>query len=663
MSEQDGFFDADLDDDATLITGGFIGASVSEKTPAIHYHEAITPAAAPSRYHTHDLLAQGAMGCILLAQDRFLSRRVAFKEIRAELRGQPHILNGFLAEAQITAQLEHPGVIPIYTMEHHEDDSLAYTMKLVNGNTLKEEIAQLKNKLDNGMPSSQWQQAYRRLIALFLVVCDTLDYAHNKGIVHRDLKPSNIMIGSYNEVYVLDWGIAAQQNPAPAETRTMQAVRLSLPMDALPAGQITGTPKYMSPEQAYGRPEALRVTSDLFSLGLILYELTFLHPAFQGADMHTLLTNVRRNQQAPEISAFNQVKAPAEIAAIIHKATRRTISQRYASVAEMSQDLRAWLNDQPTQALPDTPVRQLTRWTRHHPQQTLGIATVILLLSAVGIALSLWWSQQAVQDTRIRRQAVNQLFIATAIKASALDKELGHLEALLKLFSAQGVEAFLRGTGPLPERTQPLEAAFMSVQAMALEPNKAPQSVITSGRLSRSPIRWSSLQFRPTAPLLYPVQASLNQKKAATARFAELQKRFPPPQQTLRSTPRWGNLDAQYMPLYQELHTASGQPLGWSGFLLDRQSMTGLLAGSKLSGLKQVWLMNSSDRRQILSLNDTIQAPPPALLALLEQKKSGYFEIKDEIFAYQQLSTLPWHLVFRVDRNTLWKAASHVLDS
>lgn len=608
------------------------------------------------RYHTHDLLAQGAMGRILLAQDKFLSRRVAFKEIRTELRGQAHILNGFLTEAQITAQLEHPGVIPIYTMEQHEDSSLAYTMKLINGNTLKEEINQLKDQLHNGMTSAQWQKAYRRLIELFLVVCDTLDYAHNKGIVHRDLKPSNIMIGSYNEVYVLDWGIAALQDPAPL-ANTMQAVKLSLPIASLAAGQIIGTPKYMSPEQAYGRTEALRSTSDLFSLGIILYELTFLHQAFQGRDMQSLLLKVRRNQQAPELSAFAQVKAPTEMIAIIRKATQRTISQRYASVAQMSQDIRAWLNDQPTQALPDTLNRKLLRWTRHHPQQSLGLATFVLLLSALGIALSLWWSQQAVQETRLRRQAVNQLFIATATKASALDKQLGHFEALLNMLSAQGIEAFLRGKGTRPQRLIPLQDAFISTQASALKPNG-------------SPIRWITLNYTPSqnpdtspAPLIYP-GVPLNEVSVAKARFTTLFQDLKQNPKALQFAPQWGTLDAEYLPLYQGLYTATGQNLGWSGFLLDRQAIAALLAGSKLSGLKQVWLINSNDSRQILSLNPNRKAtPPPALLHLLTQKKSGYFEIQRDILAYQQLSTLPWHLVFQVDRKTLWKAAGHELDS
>ena len=670
MSEQNGFFDDDrdddLDDEATLVNEGCVGTSPVYQ-PAIS-PSTDTPPSPVHRYHTHDLLAQGAMGRILLAQDRFLSRRVAFKEIRSELRGQAHILNGFLTEAQITAQLEHPGVIPVYTMEQHEDSSLAYTMKLVNGNTLKEELHQLKSDLDKGLSAAQWQQAYRRLVELFLVVCDTLDYAHNKGIVHRDLKPSNIMIGSYNEVYVLDWGIAARQDPPPSEN-TMQAVQLSLTPDTLPAGYIAGTPKYMSPEQAYGRPEALRATSDLFSLGLILYELTFLHQAFQGKDMKTLLHNVRHNQQVSEVPAFPQIKAPAEMVAIIRKATRRTISQRYASVAAMAQDIRAWLNDQPTQALPDTLPRKLLRWTRHHPQQSLALATVILLVSALGIALSLWWSQQAVQENRVRRQAVNQLFIATAIKASALDKQLGQFEALLNGLSAQGVEAFLRGAGPLPQRLSSLKTAFAHTHALALDPAVSPQSIIASGRLSHSPIRWSTLQYDNSAanaipaPLIYPEQPG-SEKETARAHFRQLSQHLQQSSSALKVSPQWGSLDTAYIPLYQGLYTASGQKLGWSGFLLGRQAIATLLEGSELPGLKQVWLINSGDPRQMLSLHPTAKgSPPPELLEVIAKKKSGYLEVDHNILAYQQLNTLPWHLVFQVEHAELWRAAADELNT
>lgn len=598
------------------------------------------------RYQTHEVLAQGAMGRILLAQDRFLSRRVAFKEVRQELRGQAQILNGFLTEAQITAQLEHPGVIPIYTMEHHADESLAYTMKLVHGTTLKAEIEQLKNDLDQGLSTAAWQQRYRCLLEWFLVVCDTVDYAHHKGIVHRDLKPSNIMIGAYNEVYVLDWGIATLQTEATSERP--ETIQLSAQAQQAPTNQITGTPRYMSPEQAYGRPEALRATSDLFSLGLILYELSFLKPAFYDKNLESLLHKVRHNQQAPAVSVYRQVKVPRELQAIIRKATQRPIRERYHSVRALSQDIRAWLKDQPIVALPDTRLAKMWRWFRHHPQQTLGLVTLLLLVCTLGIALSLWWSQQGVQQSRVRRQAVNQLFMATVHKASAIDKQLGDYDALLKLFSAQGITALGQQHRPLSARLQSLEAAFAQIQTQAKPPGA-----------TDSALPWGTLQYHGSPPLslMYP------NASAPGAVFQNLGKTLQWPSQTLNTPSGWGKLDGDYVSLYQGLYTANGQHLGWSALLIHRDTISALLAGSELAGLQQVWLVNAQNPEQVLRLKESQETLPPALLEQLPHKKSGYFETPQDILAYQQLNTLPWHLIFHVDRQRLWKAAAQGLDT
>ncbi len=644
--KEDPFFNPEaeaIDDTATLMS-----STVSAvHAPLVEQDQTPSVQSPPlQRYQTHEVLAQGAMGRILLAQDRFLSRRVAFKEVRHELRDQAHILNGFLTEAQITAQLEHPGVIPIYTMEQHADESLAYTMKLVHGTTLKAEIEQLKSDLDQGLSTAAWQQRYRRLLEWFLVVCDTVDYAHHKGIVHRDLKPSNIMIGAYNEVYVLDWGIASLQSEASSERP--ETIQLSVQAQQAPTNQITGTPRYMSPEQAYGRPEALRPTSDLFSLGLILYELSFLKPAFYDKNLESLLRKVRHNQQAPAVSVYSQVKVPRELQAIIRKATQRPIRERYGSVRGLSQDLRAWLKDQPTVALPDTRLAKMWRWFRHHPQQTLGLVTLLLLVCTLGIALSLWWSQQAVQQSRVRRQAVNQLFMATVHKASAIDKQLGDYDALLKLFSAQGVTALGQQHRPLSARLQSLEAAFAQIQTQA----KAPGA-------TDSPLPWGTLQYHGSPPLslMYP------DASAPGTVFQNLGQRLQWPPHTLNTPSGWGKLDGDYVPLYQGLYTASGQYLGWSAFLIHRDTISALLAGSELAGLRQVWLVNAQNPEQVLHLQERQETLPPALLAQLPHKKSGYFETPQDILAYQQLNTLPWHLIFQVDRQRLWKAAAQGLDT
>jgi tRNA A-37 threonylcarbamoyl transferase component Bud32 len=209
---------------------------------------------ARDRYTLLRLHATGGIGRVWLARDASLGRDVALKELRPERAGHPAVAARFLREAQVTGQLEHPGVVPIYELgRRREDQQPFYTMRFVRGRTLAEAVASYHQRRAGGEAGPL---ELRELLTAFVGVCNAVAYSHSRGVLHRDLKPRNVVLGDFGEAIVLDWGLARVMGEAAAE-----AVPLDLPAssaaDGTVQGQVLGTPAYMAPEQAEGRLVAL----------------------------------------------------------------------------------------------------------------------------------------------------------------------------------------------------------------------------------------------------------------------------------------------------------------------------------------------------------------------------------------------------------------------
>jgi tRNA A-37 threonylcarbamoyl transferase component Bud32 len=229
------------------------------------------------RYSLSRLHASGGIGRIWLARDHNLGRDVALKELRPERTQNPALWSRFLREAEITGQLEHPGIVPVYELARRPGDGQPfYTMRFVKGRTLTEAATAYQQRRAAGQDEPL---ELLTLLNAFVVVCNTVAYAHTRGVIHRDLKGQNVILGDFGEVVVLDWGLAKLvDHPEAAQTETLAlpspADGGSSDVDLTAQGQALGTPAYMAPEQAAGRLDLINRRTDIYGLGAILYNGT-----------------------------------------------------------------------------------------------------------------------------------------------------------------------------------------------------------------------------------------------------------------------------------------------------------------------------------------------------------------------------------------------------
>ena len=313
-----------------------------------------------TRYRLLGRVARGGMGVVYVAEDEKLERRVALKVL--DMPGADgDLANRLVREALVLARLEHPGIVPVHDVGTLSDGRVFYTMKFVQGQRLDKYI----------QPSRSTTHRLR----IFLRICDAVAFAHAHGVLHRDLKPANIMIGSFGEVLVMDWGLAKllnQEVRPPSGAADPDATIFEKPVRGDDSnrsaggsvvtghGTVMGTPGYMSPEQARGDVEHLDARSDIFSLGALL---------------RFLIASVS-NASNP---AAGKQRLDKALKAICSKATAPNPGDRYATLPEMAQDVSRYLDGLPIEAHRESFIETLTRFYRRYRFFILLIGAYLLM--------------------------------------------------------------------------------------------------------------------------------------------------------------------------------------------------------------------------------------------------------------------------------------------
>lgn len=391
---------------------------------------------AASRYQVLRPHAKGALGEVFVAQDCELEREVALKEIQARYADDRRNRERFLVEAKITGGLEHPGIVPVYGIGAHADGRPYYAMKFLRGDNFKTAADQFRLQGPARFTSPEFRQLLRR----FVDVCNALAYAHSRGVLHRDLKPGNIMLGSFGETLVVDWGLAKAKGQSD-EIISGQLLTAGRTADQTAAGTILGTPAFMSPEQAAGDVASLGPASDIYSLGATLYYLLAGQPPHQGANVEELLQRVQRG----EIEWRKDAAAvPLPLRAICERALARLPGERYFTALKLAEDIENWLADEPVIAYREPLLARTRRKLRKRPMVTGSIfASLLVGLIAFGIGwfvvgsknrelsqtnASLVLARKAADEQRIEAQRQEQIAL-TQKRAAENNATLATLNA------------------------------------------------------------------------------------------------------------------------------------------------------------------------------------------------------------------------------------------
>ena len=342
-----------------------------------------------TRYELGDEIARGGMGRIVRAFDNELRREVALKLQRGDARDARR-RRRFLEEAQIAAQLDHPCIAPVHELGLDAEGRPFFSMQLVRGRDLADIFRA------SGEGDQEWSRA--RVLGVLLRVCEAMAFAHERGVVHRDLKPQNIMVGRFGETFVMDWGLAhvqgavvdsACEGDAPLDTVRRDLESSGSSSDLLTRdGDVVGTPAYMAPEQADGSAE-VAASVDVYAVGAMLYHLLTGRPPYGQVRERSGSETLARLRMGPPSPLSDSV--PAELRAICERAMARLPVHRYASMVELADDLRAFLEVRTVRAYATGRFAELRKWVARNRTLTIAAMSFVAALALLAAGITMLW--------------------------------------------------------------------------------------------------------------------------------------------------------------------------------------------------------------------------------------------------------------------------------
>jgi tetratricopeptide (TPR) repeat protein len=413
-------------------------------------------------------IGQGGMGVVYEAVQLSLGRHVALKVLPFAAALDSRRLQRFKNEAQAAALLHHANIVPVHAVGC-EQGVYFYAMQLIDGATLADVIRGLHDP--DGSPAmdltgpylptalsgssastrsgfsapGRGPDFYRAVARVGIQATDALDHAHAHGVIHRDIKPANLMLQPDGHLWVTDFGLAQLADDVQL-TRT---------------GDLIGTLRYMSPEQALARRVVIDHRTDIYSLGVTLYELLTGRPAFSGADRQELLRQIAFEEPIAPRRLDRAI--PVELETIVLKAMAKNPADRYASASELAEDLRAFVDDRPIRARRPSLVERLGRWGRRH-RALVGSGVAVLLVAVVALALSTWLVWQQKEQTRVERdRAAEEEVRAVEAARIARQKEEEARQALAREAAQRRRAEQLLGLG-----LQTLDEMFIGAAAYRL---------------------------------------------------------------------------------------------------------------------------------------------------------------------------------------------------